>query len=299
MESEGLVSEASWNSFDVAMSAKESDMIAHLLGGHQFLNELDQDRRIEMPPIFWPDHGADLYHCLDEMNHNSYCFSPVTSSTSTSSFSLPLANNGGYYSSDSNAVLEISTSPTTKDFSTGKEQIIAQSLPAVSCHQFNEPICVTMKISSDEFRVSKEKTLVPALPSHQNSQAIKKRIHVSDAEQPTTNEKDGISIGSPKKKARASAPEMNGGGGASSRSAPSPSEKTSQSLYERKRRERINKRLRILQYLVPNGTKADISTMLEEAVQYVKFLQLQIKLLSSHELWMYAPTAYNGINIGL
>ncbi|CAK8573844.1 unnamed protein product [Lathyrus sativus] len=73
----------------------------------------------------------------------------------------------------------------------------------------------------------------------------------------------------------------------------------SQSIYARRRRERINERLRILQTLVPNGTKVDISTMLEEAVQYVKFLQLQIKILSSDDTWMYAPIAYNGINIGL
>ncbi|KAI9106762.1 hypothetical protein K1719_022290 [Acacia pycnantha] len=72
-----------------------------------------------------------------------------------------------------------------------------------------------------------------------------------------------------------------------------------QSLYARKRRERINERLRILQNLVPNGTKVDISTMLEEAVHYVKFLQLQIKLLSSDDMWMYAPIAYNGVDIGL
>ncbi|KAG4931574.1 hypothetical protein GLYMA_17G236100v4 [Glycine max] len=72
-----------------------------------------------------------------------------------------------------------------------------------------------------------------------------------------------------------------------------------QSLYARKRRERINERLRILQNLVPNGTKVDISTMLEEAVNYVKFLQLQIKLLSSDDLWMYAPFAHNGLDIGL
>ncbi|XP_050214093.1 transcription factor bHLH84-like [Mercurialis annua] len=72
-----------------------------------------------------------------------------------------------------------------------------------------------------------------------------------------------------------------------------------QSLYARKRRERINERLRVLQNLVPNGTKVDISTMLEEAVQYVKFLQVQIKLLSSDDLWMYAPIAYNGMDIGL
>ena len=81
--------------------------------------------------------------------------------------------------------------------------------------------------------------------------------------------------------------------------------------------------------------QVDISTMLEEAAQYVKFLQLQIKvsnkkfhasrlkicnnqiivtytakmnfinfmsnnyvqLLSSDDMWMYAPIAYNGINI--
>lgn len=71
--------------------------------------------------------------------------------------------------------------------------------------------------------------------------------------------------------------------------------------------------------------------MLEEAAQYVKFLQLQIKvrthvfywiilnyileeplvrvfvfincvvlqLLSSDDMWMYAPIAYNGMNLGL
>ncbi|KAL8027609.1 hypothetical protein ABFX02_14G106700 [Erythranthe guttata] len=66
-----------------------------------------------------------------------------------------------------------------------------------------------------------------------------------------------------------------------------------------KRRERINERLRVLQNLVPNGTKVDISTMLEEAVEYVKFLQLQIKLLSSDEMWMYSPIAYNGMDLGL
>ncbi|KAI3807128.1 hypothetical protein L1987_23052 [Smallanthus sonchifolius] len=51
--------------------------------------------------------------------------------------------------------------------------------------------------------------------------------------------------------------------------------------------------------LVPNGTKVDISTMLEEAVEYVKFLKLQIQLLSSDDMWMYAPIAYNGMDMGL
>ncbi|KAI5078378.1 hypothetical protein GOP47_0006049 [Adiantum capillus-veneris] len=70
-----------------------------------------------------------------------------------------------------------------------------------------------------------------------------------------------------------------------------------QSVYARQRRERINERLKILQNLVPNGAKVDIVTMLEEAISYVKFLQLQVKLLSSDEYWMYAPTTYNGIDV--
>ncbi|CAM8948177.1 unnamed protein product [Rhodiola kirilowii] len=73
----------------------------------------------------------------------------------------------------------------------------------------------------------------------------------------------------------------------------------SSKLYARKRREKINERIRILQGLVLSGTKVDISTMLDEAVQYVKFLQLQIKLLSSDDMWMYAPLAYNGMDLGL
>ncbi|CAL0305790.1 unnamed protein product [Lupinus luteus] len=72
-----------------------------------------------------------------------------------------------------------------------------------------------------------------------------------------------------------------------------------QSLYARKRRERINERLRVLQNLVPNGTKVDICTMLEEAIHYVKLLQLQIKLLSCDDLWMYAPIAYYGFDMEL
>jgi len=44
------------------------------------------------------------------------------------------------------------------------------------------------------------------------------------------------------------------------------------------RKERINARLRILQELIPNGKKVDIGTMSDEAVQYVKFLHMQIKV---------------------
>ncbi|KAL5208444.1 hypothetical protein ABZP36_032879 [Zizania latifolia] len=58
-----------------------------------------------------------------------------------------------------------------------------------------------------------------------------------------------------------------------------------QSLAAKNRRERISERLRTLQELVPNGTKVDLVTMLEKAISYVKFLQLQVKVLATDEFW--------------
>jgi hypothetical protein len=37
--------------------------------------------------------------------------------------------------------------------------------------------------------------------------------------------------------------------------------------------------LKTLQHLVPNGAKVDIVTMLDEAYDYVKFLQYQVTVL--------------------
>ncbi|KAF2287844.1 hypothetical protein GH714_002940 [Hevea brasiliensis] len=56
------------------------------------------------------------------------------------------------------------------------------------------------------------------------------------------------------------------------------------SIAERLRRERIAERMKALQELVPTANKTDRAAMLDEIVDYVKFLRLQVKVLSMSRL---------------
>ncbi|KAF6147261.1 hypothetical protein GIB67_013082 [Kingdonia uniflora] len=63
------------------------------------------------------------------------------------------------------------------------------------------------------------------------------------------------------------------------------------SIAERLRRERIADRMKALQELVPNANKTDKASMLDEIIDYVKFLQLQVKVLSMSRLGGAAAVA--------
>lgn len=66
-----------------------------------------------------------------------------------------------------------------------------------------------------------------------------------------------------------------------------------QSVAARHRRKKISERIRVLEKLIPGGNKMDTATMLDEAIEYVKFLQLQVQILESESLGDMPVTASN------
>ncbi|OWM79716.1 hypothetical protein CDL15_Pgr023128 [Punica granatum] len=63
----------------------------------------------------------------------------------------------------------------------------------------------------------------------------------------------------------------------------------SHNLSEKKRRDKINKRMRALQELLPNCNKVDKASVLDETIEYVKTLQLQLQMMSTGTR-LFAPT---------
>ncbi|KAL9248792.1 Transcription factor SPATULA-like protein [Drosera capensis] len=52
-------------------------------------------------------------------------------------------------------------------------------------------------------------------------------------------------------------------------------------MSEKRRRQRINEKMKALQKLIPNSNKTDKASMLDEAIEYLKQLQLQVQMLAT------------------
>nr|KYP75287.1 Transcription factor bHLH84 [Cajanus cajan] len=291
-----------WSSLSGFYTAEEADFMSQFLDNCSLPENLCGNFNFGIPSAIWPGHESTIVSVTgingtpyfpanaDNSNTNYLCFLQGSSSTSDNSIIFPTTS-------------EVIADQNLQDH---------QECEVVVSEAAEEDINTNVEMSGKRSRGSMQ-----GRKSKKNVKSTKKTK--SDS---TSNFEEGRSPGVQGQSLSSScseddesnaSQELNGGGTSSLsledsttlklKGKKSTSNRGSatdpQSVYARRRRERINERLRILQNLVPNGTKVDISTMLEEAVQYVKFLQLQIKLLSSDDLWMYAPIAYNGMNIGL
>lgn len=67
-------------------------------------------------------------------------------------------------------------------------------------------------------------------------------------------------------------------------------------LSEKRRRSRINEKMKALQNLIPNSNKTDKASMLDEAIEYLKQLQLQVQMLSMRNGLSLHPMCLPGVS---
>ncbi|KAG6509343.1 hypothetical protein ZIOFF_027328 [Zingiber officinale] len=63
---------------------------------------------------------------------------------------------------------------------------------------------------------------------------------------------------------------------------------------DQRRRSRINEKMKALQSLIPNSSKTDKASMLDEAIEYLKQLQLQVQMLSMRNSLNQHPLYLHG-----
>ncbi|KAK7280260.1 hypothetical protein RJT34_25322 [Clitoria ternatea] len=326
-----------WSSLSGFYTAEEADFMSQLLGNCSFPEHLYGNFNMAIPPAIWPGHESTIV-AVAGINNTSYfppngdnsntsylSFSQGSSSTVDSSNAFPttsgncslndpLANisymSMGFSLGDAkfsqqineNTDEELGIDVADKNLQDHKEcEVVAEEDINTTLEKSGKRSRSTMQVRKNKRNakpIKKPKSASTSNTEEGGSPGLQgQSLSSCCSEDDDSNASQDLNVvgSSSLSLEDSTGQKLKGKKSTSNRgSATDP-----QSVYARRRRERINERLRILQNLVPNGTKVDISTMLEEAVQYVKFLQLQIKLLSSDDLWMYAPIAYNGMNIGL
>ncbi|PWZ05367.1 Transcription factor bHLH84 [Zea mays] len=303
-------SEAGWHSFDPSVAVEDSEAMAQLLGVQYSGNEQKQPTTPTAMAMYWPGQEADDQH------YSSAAYPYCTQMQQPDPGASASCYDYGYYGSN--------TFTITGDFFVPEEQVADPSfmldlnLDFEYHYQDGEgighggggngdtaPVCKRKQLEDQKKGENTTCTVVPKKKSRSTAvpaQKKGKKAHKGACSRGNQEESNGgddgnnnvaqpqqcsdnyylsdddslemtaacSNVSSASKKSSSSAA---GGKARAGRGAAT----DPQSLYAR----------------------VDISTMLEEAAQYVKFLQLQIKLLSSDDMWMFAPIAYNGVNVGL
>ncbi|XP_062209160.1 uncharacterized protein LOC133910939 [Phragmites australis] len=264
-------SEASWNSFDPSVAMEDSEAMAQLLGVQYFGNEQKQPTATAM---YWPGQDADQYYSSAPyyMQHLNSCGASY---------------DHGYYGT--------STVTMTGDFFVPEEQMADPSFMLDLNLDFEDqngdgsgggggggkpPACkrkleLDQKDESTTISVTNKKkgrsTAMPAQKKGKNAQSKKaqKAGACSRGNQEESNgdgnvqsylsDDDSLEMTACSNVSSASKKSSSGGGHGGKARAGRGEATDPQSLYARKRRERINERLKTLQNLVPNGTKASYS----------------------------------------
>ncbi|EYU37572.1 hypothetical protein ABFS82_02G044000 [Erythranthe guttata] len=322
MEHIGAISEREWTSLN-GMCSEEAEFMSQFLGNcSSYPNEVTGFSNFPVSCAFWPSQEStneSAMYSSDETNTSVYSFSQ--GSGYSGGIVFPFSSNESYHHhhhpSGPHQVFLTNSNLMTMDYCTTEskekdsDDFLNHDVSNDSVESMSEAIQMPDLKKEEKYIApleSKKRSRVSSeVQRNKRSTKTKKCAKIDDNEEDNcrsikrqnssscfSEDESNVSHEMNSSSKLSGALNLDGKTRASRGSATDP-----QSLYARKRRERINERLRILQNLVPNGTKVDISTMLEEAVEYVKFLQLQIKLLSSDDLWMYSPIAYNGMDIGL
>ncbi|KAK7342964.1 hypothetical protein VNO80_25923 [Phaseolus coccineus] len=74
---------------------------------------------------------------------------------------------------------------------------------------------------------------------------------------------------------------------------------TKRSRAAERRRDQINEKMRALQELIPQCNKSDKASMLDEAISYLKSLQLQVQMMSMGYGMQYMPAIGIGVGMGM
>ncbi|KAL1342799.1 hypothetical protein HN51_029303 [Arachis hypogaea] len=286
---------AEWSSLSGSYTAEEADFMNQFLSNCSHTQQLHANLNAGIPSALWYGHAdinSSSFYAADASNNmfpiidSDNLNDPLTNLVDPSLSTYTDKELGVDVIADKNVPSEPVSEPAQENITSKLEKPRKRSRSSNEILKNKKNVKTTKKPKSASISNIKEEDRCPG--QGENLSCSCSEDDLDTCRELNEGESSSLSLKNSK------GLQLNGKSRSSRGSATDP-----QSIYARRRRERINERLRILQNLVPNGTKVDISTMLEEAVQYVKFLQLQIKLLSSDDLWMYAPIAYNGMNIGL